>query len=118
MKINGNEIRPGNTILHQDTLWRAVKAEAVKPGSADGWKTAPTVKVSAVSTSRSGLPPKRPSIWPFGCRSVPTAVEGTPVASQVAISSAVAVAGSNDPKPVEHGSDAPQRLHGRAEPVP
>jgi elongation factor P len=32
MKINGNEIRPGNTILHQDTLWRAVKAEAVKPG--------------------------------------------------------------------------------------
>ncbi|GGY36264.1 elongation factor P [Parvularcula lutaonensis] len=32
MKINGNEIRPGNTIKHQDTLWRAVKVEAVKPG--------------------------------------------------------------------------------------
>lgn len=32
MKINGNEIRPGNTIMHQDTLWRAVKVEAVKPG--------------------------------------------------------------------------------------
>lgn len=32
MKINGNEIRPGNTIMHQDTLWRAVKIEAVKPG--------------------------------------------------------------------------------------
>ena len=32
MKINGNEIRPGNTITHQNTLWRAVKVEAVKPG--------------------------------------------------------------------------------------
>jgi len=32
MKINGNEIRPGNTIMHQETLWRAVKVEAVKPG--------------------------------------------------------------------------------------
>lgn len=32
MKINGNEIRPGNTIMHQDTLWRAVKVDAVKPG--------------------------------------------------------------------------------------
>lgn len=32
MKINGNEIKPGNVILHQDTLWVAVKAEAVKPG--------------------------------------------------------------------------------------
>lgn len=32
MKINGNEIRPGNTIRHQDTLWRAVKVDAVKPG--------------------------------------------------------------------------------------
>jgi elongation factor P len=32
MKINGNEIRPGNTILHQNHLWRAVKVDAVKPG--------------------------------------------------------------------------------------
>ncbi|WP_366522702.1 elongation factor P [Maricaulis sp.] len=32
MKINGNEIKPGNVIQHQDTLWVAVKAEAVKPG--------------------------------------------------------------------------------------
>ncbi|MEE4212802.1 MAG: elongation factor P [Parvularcula sp.] len=32
MKINGNEIRPGNVIRHQDTLWRAVKTDAVKPG--------------------------------------------------------------------------------------
>ena len=32
MKINGNEIKPGNVIMHQDTLWVAVKAEAVKPG--------------------------------------------------------------------------------------
>ena len=32
MKINGNEIKPGNVIKHQDTLWVAVKTEAVKPG--------------------------------------------------------------------------------------
>ena len=32
MKINGNEIKKGNVVLHQDTLWVAVKAEAVKPG--------------------------------------------------------------------------------------
>jgi len=32
MKINGNEIRPGNVIQHQDTLWAAVKVQAVKPG--------------------------------------------------------------------------------------
>src|SRR5215203_2678970 len=32
MKINGNEIRPGNVIEHDGTLWVAVKAQAVKPG--------------------------------------------------------------------------------------
>lgn len=32
MKINGNEIRPGNVIQHQDSLWMAVKTNAVKPG--------------------------------------------------------------------------------------
>lgn len=32
MKINGNEIRPGNVIAHKDSLWRAVKIQAVKPG--------------------------------------------------------------------------------------
>ena len=32
MKINGNEIRPGNVIQHQDHLWIAVKTNAVKPG--------------------------------------------------------------------------------------
>lgn len=32
MKINGNEIRPGNVIQHQDALWVAVKINAVKPG--------------------------------------------------------------------------------------
>ncbi len=32
MKINGNEIRPGNVIEHKGALWVAVKAEAVKPG--------------------------------------------------------------------------------------
>lgn len=32
MKINGNEIRPGNVIEHQDTIWAAVKVQAVKPG--------------------------------------------------------------------------------------
>lgn len=32
MKINGNEIRIGNVIQHQETLWRAVKTDHVKPG--------------------------------------------------------------------------------------
>jgi elongation factor P len=32
MKINGNEIRPGNVIEHQGSLWMAVKTQAVKPG--------------------------------------------------------------------------------------
>jgi elongation factor P len=32
MKINGNEIRPGNVIQHKGTLWVAVKTQAVKPG--------------------------------------------------------------------------------------
>src|SRR5262249_15729095 len=32
MKINGNEIRPGNVIQHKGGLWVVVKAQAVKPG--------------------------------------------------------------------------------------
>ncbi len=32
MKINGNEIKPGNVILHNDQLWVAVKTAHVKPG--------------------------------------------------------------------------------------
>ncbi|MBA4783964.1 MAG: elongation factor P [Rhizobiales bacterium] len=32
MKINGNEIRPGNVIQHQATIWVAVKTQHVKPG--------------------------------------------------------------------------------------
>jgi len=32
VKMNGNEIRVGNIIKHQDTLWVAVKCNAVKPG--------------------------------------------------------------------------------------
>ena len=32
MKINGNEIRPGNVIEHKGGLWAAVKTNAVKPG--------------------------------------------------------------------------------------
>lgn len=32
MKINGNEIRPGNVIRHNDSLWVAVKLQHVKPG--------------------------------------------------------------------------------------
>ncbi|MCB1471679.1 MAG: elongation factor P [Rhodobiaceae bacterium] len=32
MKINGNEIRPGNVIQHQNGIWVAVKTQAVKPG--------------------------------------------------------------------------------------
>ena len=32
MKINGNEIRPGNVITHKGGLWVAVKTQHVKPG--------------------------------------------------------------------------------------
>ncbi len=32
MKMNGNEIRPGNVIEHKGSLWVAVKIKAVKPG--------------------------------------------------------------------------------------
>jgi len=32
MKINGNEIRPGNVIQHNNELWVAVKLQHVKPG--------------------------------------------------------------------------------------
>jgi elongation factor P len=32
MKINGNEIKPGNVIEHKGGLWIAVKTNAVKPG--------------------------------------------------------------------------------------
>jgi len=32
MRINGNEIRPGNVISHKGSLWRAIKTQAVKPG--------------------------------------------------------------------------------------
>ena len=31
-KINGNEIRPGNVLEHNDGLWVAVKVDHVKPG--------------------------------------------------------------------------------------
>lgn len=31
-KINGNEVRPGMVIMHQDRLWVAVKVDHVKPG--------------------------------------------------------------------------------------
>ncbi|MDZ7823104.1 MAG: elongation factor P [Ahrensia sp.] len=32
MKVNGNEIKPGNVIEHQNSLWVAVRTNAVKPG--------------------------------------------------------------------------------------
>ena len=33
MKINGNEIKPGNIIQHKDCIWVAVKTSHVKPGN-------------------------------------------------------------------------------------
>ena len=32
MKINGNEIRPGNVLEHNGGLWAVIKTNAVKPG--------------------------------------------------------------------------------------
>jgi elongation factor P len=39
-KINGNEIRPGFVIMHQDRLWVAVKVEHVKPGKGGAYAQA------------------------------------------------------------------------------
>ena len=38
MKINGNEIRPGNVLEHKDRLWMAVKTEHVKPGKGPAYQ--------------------------------------------------------------------------------
>ena len=32
VKINGNEIKVGNVIEHNGSVWRAVKTNSVKPG--------------------------------------------------------------------------------------
>ena len=32
MKINGNAVRPGMVIEHQNRLWRAVKIQHTQPG--------------------------------------------------------------------------------------
>ena len=32
VKINGNEIKPGNVIEHDGSVWRALKTASVKPG--------------------------------------------------------------------------------------
>ena len=37
MKINGNEIRPGNVLEHNGGLWAVVKTNAVKPGKGGGF---------------------------------------------------------------------------------
>ena len=36
-KINGNEIRPGNILEHDNGLWAAVKVSHVKPGKGGGF---------------------------------------------------------------------------------
>jgi elongation factor P len=38
MKINGNEIRPGNVLEHKDRLWIAVRTEHVKPGKGPAYQ--------------------------------------------------------------------------------
>jgi elongation factor P len=38
MKINGNEIRPGYVLEHNDRLWIVVKAEHVKPGKGPAYQ--------------------------------------------------------------------------------
>jgi elongation factor P len=38
MKINGNGIRPGYVLEHQDRLWMVVKAEHVKPGKGPAYQ--------------------------------------------------------------------------------
>ena len=38
MKINGNEIRPGYVLEHNDRLWMVVRAEHVKPGKGPAYQ--------------------------------------------------------------------------------
>jgi elongation factor P len=38
MKINGNEIRPGHVLEHNDRLWWVVRAEHVKPGKGPAYQ--------------------------------------------------------------------------------
>jgi elongation factor P len=38
MKIDGNEIRPGYVLEHNDRLWMVVKAEHVKPGKGPAYQ--------------------------------------------------------------------------------
>ncbi len=38
MKINGNEIRPGNVLEHKGKLWVAVKTDHVKPGKGPAYQ--------------------------------------------------------------------------------
>ena len=40
MKINGNEIRPGNVLHHKGSLWVAVKTQHVKPGKGPAYAQA------------------------------------------------------------------------------
>lgn len=40
MKIGGNEIRPGNVILHEDVLWVVVKTQHTQPGKGGAYMQA------------------------------------------------------------------------------
>ncbi len=46
MKINGNEIRPGNVIRHKDVIWIAIKISHVKPGKGGAFAQVELKKVS------------------------------------------------------------------------
>ena len=58
MKINGNEIRPGNVIKHKDSIWVAVKISHVKPGKGGAFAQVELKKATAVSYTHLTLPTK------------------------------------------------------------
>ena len=56
MKIDGNEIRPGNVIEHQGRLWRAVKIQHVKPGKGGAFLQVELKEVRDGSKAERTLP--------------------------------------------------------------
>ena len=51
MKINGNEIKPGNIIQHNDAIWIAVKTSHVKPGKGGAFAQVELKKYQMVPSS-------------------------------------------------------------------
>ncbi len=59
-KINGNEIRPGNVLEHNDGLWVAVKVNHVKPGKGGAFAQVELKNFAQRLEAERALPVRRP----------------------------------------------------------